>query len=188
MVNVNITDSGKIIRDHDEVCGFLGKRNIRYERWDISKISSSERTQEAILATFNEEIENISNKGGYTTADVINIDPKTPNLESMLEKFKREHRHSEDEVRFIIDGSGIFFIHTEQNEVFSVEVEPGDLLSVPAGTKHWFDLCQDRHIIAIRLFQDRSGWVPLYTGSGIDGKYEPVCFGLSYIGNHGDSP
>ncbi|MGP6240181.1 1,2-dihydroxy-3-keto-5-methylthiopentene dioxygenase [Cuniculiplasma sp. SKW4] len=180
MVKINLKNDGKIISEYDDAEKFLKERNIRYDKWDIEKISSIEKNDNEILRVFNDEIEALKEEGNYLVADVINIDSKTPNLEIMLEKFKKEHVHSEDEVRFTIDGSGIFYINMD-GKVFSIEVEPGDLLGVPAGTKHWFDLCQDKHIIAIRLFKDKSGWTPYYTNSGVDRKYEPVCFGPSYI-------
>jgi 1,2-dihydroxy-3-keto-5-methylthiopentene dioxygenase len=99
----------------------------------------------------------------------------------MLAKFSREHWHSDDEVRFIIHGRGLFHIHTSEGSVVAIEVEAGDLIRVPKGTWHWFDLCADREIRAIRLFQDPAGWTPHYTDSGVDRNYQPVCLGPSYI-------
>ena len=118
---------------------------------------------------------------GYVTADVIQCKPDTPGLEAMLAKFNVEHWHDEDEVRYIIEGRGLFHINPGDGPVFVIEVEAGDLLRVPRGTRHWFDLCADRSIRAIRLFQDPSGWTPRYTGSGIDQGFQPVCFGPSYV-------
>ena len=99
----------------------------------------------------------------------------------MLAKFNREHWHSEDEVRFIISGHGLFHIRPQSGAVIAIEVEAGDLIRVPRDTLHWFDLCSDRQIRAIRLFQDTSGWTPYYTESGEDQKYQPVCLGFSYL-------
>jgi 1,2-dihydroxy-3-keto-5-methylthiopentene dioxygenase len=109
------------------------------------------------------------------------VKPDTPNLDAMLAKFSREHWHDEDEVRFIVEGRGIFHIHHAGAPVFAIEVEAGDLIRVPRGTYHWFDLCADRRIRAIRLFQDVSGWAPHYTESGVDAGFQPICFGPSYI-------
>ena len=103
------------------------------------------------------EIDALKARGGYVTADVIDVKPDTPNLDMMLAKFSREHWHDEDEVRFIIEGRGLFHVHPEQGDVFAIEVEAGDLIRVPRGTHHWFDLCADRRIRAIRLFQDTLG-------------------------------
>jgi enolase-phosphatase E1 len=111
------------------------------------------------------------------TADVIDVRPETPNLDAMLAKFSREHWHDEDEVRFILEGRGVFHVHPQDGPVFAIEVGPGDLIRVPRGTWHWFDLCADRRIRAIRLFQDPSGWTPHYTGSGAEQGREPVCLG-----------
>jgi 1,2-dihydroxy-3-keto-5-methylthiopentene dioxygenase len=99
----------------------------------------------------------------------------------MLNRFNSEHWHDEDEVRFIIEGRGLFHIRPAEGAVFAIEVEAGDLIRVPHGTYHWFDLCADRRIRAIRLFQDPSGWTPHYTGSGLDRTFQPVCFGPVYI-------
>jgi 1,2-dihydroxy-3-keto-5-methylthiopentene dioxygenase len=112
---------------------------------------------------------------------VIDVNEQTPNLEAMLAKFNREHWHDEDEVRFIIHGRGIFHIHTTSGIVAGIEVEAGDLIRVPRGTHHWFNLCADREIRAIRLFQDPAGWAPNYTESGVDAGYQPSCFGPSFI-------
>jgi 1,2-dihydroxy-3-keto-5-methylthiopentene dioxygenase len=120
------------------------------------------------------------------TADVVDVTPDIPNLQAMLDKFNKEHRHAEDEVRFIVKVRGIFYIHPEGDApLFSIEVEEGDLINVPAGTKHWFDLCADRTIRAIRLFREKAGWTPLYTGDEIASGYQPLCFGPSYLGAKG---
>ena len=115
------------------------------------------------------------------TADVINVNPATPGLAEMLAKFSREHTHDDDEVRFIIHGRGVFHIRPLHDAVVAVEVEAGDLLRVPKNTRHWFDLCADRTIRAIRLFADPAGWVPRYTDSGMADNYQPLCFGTSYL-------
>jgi len=120
-------------------------------------------------------------RGGYVTADVIDVFPETPGLDAMLARFDKEHTHSEDEVRFILAGRGIFFLHLGES-VVSVEVGPGDMLRVPRGTTHWFTLCEDRRIRTVRWFQETTGWAPYYTGTGIDSEYQPLCFGPAYLG------
>ena len=141
----------------------------------------ADATSEAILAAYGREIDTLKARGDYRTADVIDVRPDTPNLDAMLAKFSREHWHDEDEVRFIIEGRGLFHIHPANRAVFAIEVETGDLIRVPRGTHHWFDLCADRRIRAIRLFQDVSGWTPHYTDTAIDQQFQPVCFGPSYV-------
>ena len=105
---------------------------------------------------------------------------KHPDLKQCSPKFDREHWHDEDEVRFVIAGRGVFHIHTDTG-VVSIEVGAGDLIRVPRGTKHWFNLCNDRRIRAIRLFQDVSGWTPLYTDSEVARDHQPVCLGNAFL-------
>ena len=153
---------------------------IDYERWSLDRVPA-DCSADAVLEAYADEIDAMKQRGGYVTADVIDVNSGTPDLDAMLAKFDKEHTHSEDEVRFILAGRGIFFLDM-QGRVVSVEVGPGDMLRVPQGTKHWFTLCEDRRIRAIRWFQQTEGWTPHYTGSGIDQGYQPLCFGPAYLG------
>jgi 1,2-dihydroxy-3-keto-5-methylthiopentene dioxygenase len=170
----------RVIENESEVRSNLAGLGIDYERWDLSRVPEDAQA-EAVLAAYSAEISAMKTRGGYTTADVIDVNPETPGLDAMLARFDKEHTHSEDEVRFILAGRGIFFLHLEGG-VVSVEVHPGDLLRVPRGTTHWFTLCTDRRIRAIRWFQDTTGWTPHYTESGVDQGYQPLCFGPAYLG------
>lgn len=180
MAVIEILDEKVTLREEDEIRNYLGQINISYERWDIKRVST-DASPEELLSAYVPEISALKKKGGYTTADVIDVQPETPGLEAMLAKFNREHWHDEDEVRFIVRGRGLFHLHPEGRPVVAVEVTAGDLIRVPKGTRHWFNLCGDRDIRAIRLFQDAAGWTPHYTSSGIDSGYEPVCFGPVYL-------
>ncbi|MEO7672817.1 MAG: cupin domain-containing protein [Pyrinomonadaceae bacterium] len=164
-----------------EIAAQLAAIGIDYERWDNLAEIGPDASDQEILDFYSAEIEVLKAKGGYVTADVINIVPTTPNLDAMLGKFNKEHWHDEDEVRFIVKGRGLFHIAPQNGDVVSIEMEAGDLILVPRGTHHWFDLCGDRTVRAIRLFQDISGWTPQYTGSGMDANYQPLCFGPNYF-------
>jgi 1,2-dihydroxy-3-keto-5-methylthiopentene dioxygenase len=181
MAVLRIPDERRALREQAEVCEYLAGIGIEYERWESPAELPVDARSEAILSAYADQIENLKRRGGYVTADVIDVNPDTPGLDAMLARFNIEHTHDEDEVRYIIAGRGLFHIHPERSAVVAIEVEAGDLIRVPRGTKHWFDLCGDRRIRAIRLFQEKSGWTPHYTGSGVDRGYEPVCFGPRYI-------
>jgi 1,2-dihydroxy-3-keto-5-methylthiopentene dioxygenase len=181
MAIVKIPAENTVISDTGAVTRFLAVHGIDYEQWTPAHAVDAAASPEAILAAYAGEIETLKERGGYRTADVIDVRPETPNLDAMLAKFSREHWHDEDEVRFIVEGRGLFHVHPPNGPVFAIEVTAGDLIRVPRGTHHWFDLCADRRIRAIRLFQDISGWTPHYTDTGIDQGFQPVCFGPSYL-------
>ncbi len=180
MALVKIPAEGTTLREQPEVTRFLASHGIDYERWTPSQPVAADATADAVLAAYAHEIDTLKQRGGYVTADVIDVKPDTPNLDMMLAKFNREHWHDEDEVRFIIEGRGLFHINAN-GTVFVLEVGRGDLIRVPRGTHHWFDLCAEKRIRAIRLFQDPSGWTPHYTESGVDKGYQPLCFGPAYV-------
>jgi 1,2-dihydroxy-3-keto-5-methylthiopentene dioxygenase len=169
-----------VIENEPEIRANLAALGIDYERWDLSRVPADAPADD-VLAAYAGEIDELKRRGGYVTADVIDVNPETPGLDAMLARFDKEHTHSEDEVRFILAGRGIFFLHLGER-VASVEVGPGDVLRVPRGTTHWFTLCEDRRIRAVRWFQDTTGWTPQYTGTGIDSEFQPLCFGPAYLG------
>lgn len=184
MALVRIPDENRSITAEPEVRAYLASVGIDYERWEATTPVAPGSTADTVLAAYAPQINRLKQQGGYVTADVIDVNPQTPGLDAMLAKFNIEHWHDEDEVRFILAGRGVFHVHPKEGPVLAIEVESGDLIRVPRGTHHWFDLCSDRRIRAIRLFQDPSGWTPHYTHTGVDRNYEPVCFGPTYLPSH----
>ena len=181
MAILDVPNKSIRLKKVSEIEAYLRRIGIDYSRWENLNQVPDDASDAQILDAYSNEIETLKAKGGYVTADVINIIPTTAGLDEMLGKFNREHWHDEDEVRFIVKGRGLFHIAPESADVVSIEMEPGDMIRVPRGTKHWFDLCGDRTIRAIRLFQDMSGWTPHYTESGVEAGYEPLCFGPTYF-------
>ena len=181
MAVVRIPEENRTLTHREAITEYLAACGIDYERWQPNHSVAADAPAEEVLSAYAKEIEELKVRGGYVTADVIDVNAQTPNLEVMLAKFSREHWHSEDEVRFIIAGRGLFHVHPKAGSVVAIEVEAGDLIRVPRETWHWFDLCSDRQIRAIRLFQENVGWTPYYTETGVDQRFEPVCLGLAYI-------
>ncbi len=169
MAELRVRGTDQVLTQPAQIDAFVNQHGLNYERWDIDKLHSPEAAkvqaateQERILTIFHDEIEALKARGGYASADVIALEPDTPNLDTLLAKFDKEHLHTEDEVRFVVDGRGVFTIHGEDGTVFDVEVHPGDLLVVPANAWHWFTLCEDRRIRCIRVFETQTGWTPHY--------------------------
>jgi 1,2-dihydroxy-3-keto-5-methylthiopentene dioxygenase len=177
MARIHIPDEARDITAPAAIAAFLERFGIWYEQWAVDGRVGAEATGEEILAAFAAEVDRLKARGAFVTADVINVNPATPNLEALLARFASEHTHDEDEVRFTVHGRGVFHIHPDGAPVFAIYVEPGDLINVPRGTRHWFDLCADRTIRCIRLFQDVSGWTPHYVADGVHAGYAPLCLG-----------
>ena len=182
MASVRIPEQQRTLTETGEMRTFLADYGIEYEQWHSDRqVPPPDAPNDVLLAAYKDKIDELKARGGYVTADVLDVFPHTPNLDAMLNRFNSEHWHDEDEVRFIVEGRGLFHIHPPNAPVFSITVEAGDLIRVPKGTHHWFDLCGDRRIRAIRLFQDPAGWAPHYTSTGVDKGFQPVCFGPAYF-------
>ncbi|MBD2858110.1 cupin [Spongiibacter sp. KMU-158] len=156
--------------DASTIASELNKAGVRFEQWPLQDSVRAGDTQEAILVAYQHEVDRLINEEGYQTVDVISLRSDNPNKAELREKFLSEHTHSEDEVRFFVDGQGLFALHIG-DKVFEVSCERGDLLSVPANTLHWFDLGPNPELAAIRFFNNPDGWVAHYSGSDIAKQY-----------------
>lgn len=111
---------------------------------------------------FQPALDELAAARGYVEQDIIELQPHTPGLEELCAKFADEHLHTDDEVRFVLEGEGVFDLRSRDDAWMRVTVERGDLLVVPAHLHHRFFLTDAKHIRCVRLFKDASGWVPHY--------------------------
>lgn len=154
------------LTDGDQIQAFLAEQGVRFERWQAEQPLDEEADQDAILAAYAEEVARLKAENGFQTADVISLTPDHPDKAALREKFLSEHIHSEDEVRFFVRGQGLFYMHLG-DKVAVVGCSKEDLISVPAGTKHWFDMGDAPDFTCIRLFTNPDGWVAQYSGDKI---------------------
>ncbi|MFM8278702.1 MAG: 1,2-dihydroxy-3-keto-5-methylthiopentene dioxygenase [Cyanobium sp.] len=152
--------------DPDRIHAALAERGIGFERWPARQTLAVDATPEQILAAYGAEIRQVQARGCYPTVDAIRLTPEHPDRQALRQKFLSEHIHSEDEVRFFVEGRGLFCLHIG-GEVLQMLCEANDFLSVPAGTKHWFDMGSAPRFTAIRFFDNPAGWVAHFTGESI---------------------
>ncbi len=160
--------------DFEEIKAALAPAGIMLERWSTDRDLVDDADSDTILAAYRDDIDRLVQERGYQTYDVISMNPDHPDKVAFRNKFLSEHTHSEDEVRFFVRGSGLFVIHAE-GRVFSMLCTKDDLISVPAGTKHWFDMGSTPAFTCIRLFNDPSGWVADYTGDDIAASFPKLA-------------
>ena len=177
MAILSIPEKNLTISDSVEIRKFFTSRGIFFDQWHCDVEFEDTATQQEILSAYSKDLDPFMQNGGYLTADVISINSLTENYEAIRNKFLAEHTHTEDEIRFFVDGKGLFWFNLENEPVFNLLCERGDLISVPEGTKHWFDAGESNPFVkAIRIFIDMSGWVPHYTESGLEQKFHDFKF------------
>jgi 1,2-dihydroxy-3-keto-5-methylthiopentene dioxygenase len=154
------------LTSHAEIARALAGVGVRFERWEAAKPVVPGASQDEVIAAYREDIERLKAEQGYQAVDVISLTPDHPDRAALRQKFLNEHTHSEDEVRFFVAGRGLFTLHIGA-KVYEVLCVQGDLIGVPDGTRHWFDMSESPYFIAIRLFTNKEGWVANYTGSDI---------------------
>ncbi|MEY3768591.1 MAG: hypothetical protein RLZZ11_1661 [Cyanobacteriota bacterium] len=144
----------------------LALRGIGFERWSAHAELGDGASAEQVLSAYAREIAQVQARGRYPTVDAIRITPDHPERVALRRKFLAEHTHSEDEVRFFVEGQGLFCLHIG-DEVLQVLCQANDWISVPAGTRHWFDMGSKPRFCAIRFFDNPEGWVAQFTGDPI---------------------
>ena len=157
-------------RDGDAIASALQDIGVTFERWQANQPIQAGASQDEVIAAYREDIERITAERGFTTIDVISIAPDNPKREELRGKFLDEHFHKEDEVRFFVAGSGLFTLHVD-DKVYEIECVKDDLIAVPDGTTHWFDMGAEPEFVAIRFFQQPDGWVGHFTGTDIAQKF-----------------
>lgn len=154
----------------DQIAEALAAVGIRFDRWQAEHPIAPSASEAKILAAYTLEIERLKAEGGYCTVDAINLGPDHPQKEMLRQKFLNEHTHSEDEVRFFVEGQGLFCLHLD-GRVYALLCTKNDLIGVPAGTPHWFDMGSQPRFTALRFFNNPDGWVAQFTGSDIASRF-----------------
>ena len=157
-------------RDHAGIAAELGRISVVYEQWLAGQPVKAGDSPEAIMDAYRADIDRLVAENGFNSVDVVSIAPDNPQRDAMRAKFLEEHTHKEGEVRFFVDGSGLFSLHVG-GKVFEVLCEKGDLISVPGDTTHWFDMGAEPEFVAIRFFTNPDGWVGHFTGSDIAQRF-----------------
>lgn len=165
----NAQPQAQTLTDQRAIAQRLAEIGVRFETWGVDRLPAELRSRnltdaekQQVLTAFAPELDELKSQGGYVAADVVTLYPDTPNLEVMLGKFDKKHLHVEDEVRFCVQGSGVFTLYPDQGGALDVHLQPGDFISVPAKYHHLFTLTDERRITAIRLFVDPAGWIAHY--------------------------
>lgn len=160
----------KVLTHIEDIAATLADVGVRLERREASAPICAGARSEEVIAAYGPQIDRLMSERGYVTVDVISLSRDHPQKAELRGTFLEEHQHAEDEMRFFVVGRGLFTLHIE-DRVYAVLCEKSDLISVPAGTRYWFDMGEDPHFVAIRLFNNAEGWVAQFTGADIAGRF-----------------
>ncbi|ATW47339.1 1,2-dihydroxy-3-keto-5-methylthiopentene dioxygenase [Streptomyces xantholiticus] len=162
--------------DFAEIAAALAPIGVRYEQWPVREDVPAGASADVVLEAYREQIDKLNGEEDFSTVDVVSLHPTdspewAETAKEARQKFLREHTHEDDdEIRFFVAGAGIFYLHAAQ-EVHAVYCEKGDLLGVPRGTTHWFDMGTSPSFTAIRFFHEEDGWIGKFTGSEIASRF-----------------
>jgi 1,2-dihydroxy-3-keto-5-methylthiopentene dioxygenase len=163
-------DAAETYRDFDSIAASLAEIGVEFEHWRADHELAAEAGQDTVLAAYHDAIDRLNKRYGFRSIDVVSLTPAHPDADTLRRKFLAEHTHADFEVRFFVDGSGLFYLHVG-DRVYMVLCERGDLISVPANTTHWFDMGSRPFFKCIRFFTTPDGWLGDFTGSDIATRF-----------------
>jgi len=158
--------SSEVFTGLDDISVRLNEIGVRFEHWTAGVEFGGDASDAEVLSAYRDSIDSLKRFYGFQSEDVISVNADHPERVALRARFLREHTHSDFEVRFFVEGRGLFYLHPD-DRVYAVLCERGDLISVPANVKHWFDMGEYPELRCIRLFTTPEGWVADYTGSDI---------------------
>ena len=161
--------------DHEVIAQTLAPLEVVFEHIPPADRLPDSASQEEVIAAHQEIVDRLVAEHGYRLVDVAQLHPVDSDewratAAGARTKFLNEHTHDEEEIRYFVAGSGVFYLHID-GKVHAVLCTAGDLLSVPALTTHWFDMGTSPDFTAIRFFHDDDGWVGTFTGSDIATRF-----------------
>lgn len=151
----------KVLTHLDDIAATLAEHGVRFERWQPVPLEK-DASESAMIAAYRAPMEAL----GYSGAEVFSVTSQHPQKDQLRAQFQDERRYSEDEVSFFIAGQGLFTLHIG-DYVYAVRCEKNDLLVIPAGVAHWFDMGENPHLVTLRLFNHSAGRVPELTNDAI---------------------
>ena len=160
----------KVLTHLEDIASTLAEQGVRFDRWQATAKIQPGASQEEVIAAYQEHIDKLMTERGYLTVDVVSLNSDHPQKAELRARFLDEHHYAEDEVRFFVSGRGLYSLHIG-DYVYAVLCEKNDLILVPAGTPHWFDMGEHPHFVAIRLFNNPEGRVADLTGDDIASRF-----------------
>jgi len=162
--------SPSALTDYQDIANTLKGIGVQLERWQADQILPADADQDTVINAYQSSIAKLNKQYGFKSVDVVSLRPDHPQKAEMRSKFLSEHIHHDFEIRFFVDGSGLFYLHVD-GKIYMILCEAGDLISVPANTTHWFDMGENPDFKCIRFFTTENGWVGDFTGSDIATRF-----------------
>ncbi|WP_339543756.1 acireductone dioxygenase [Pseudomonas sp. RA_35y_Pfl2_P32] len=163
----------KVLTHFDDITATLAEQGVRFDRWQAAVKLQPGATDEELVAAYQGPLDQLMTDRGYLGVQVISVSSEQqPSAEPQARRLEEQH-FEEDHVRFFVAGRGLFNLHIGEY-VYAVLCEKNDLILVPAGTRHWFDMGERPHFVAIGLFRTALEPLAHITPGGIAGDFPPL--------------
>lgn len=141
----------KVLGHAEDIASTLAAVGIEYRELPLQARVQAGDAGEAVLAALGESLEQLKRDGDLSQVEVISIDQRHwPREGDRPVQAPVEVVADGAQLYLFLAGQGLLSLHVD-DYVYALAGERNALISVPAGTRHWFDLGEFPHCAAIRL-------------------------------------
>lgn len=160
----------KVLNHQEDIAATLAERGVTFARLQVPVPIVPGAEAQAMITALQPQIDALRGAAGNEALpQVISVGRDHPQKTGLREQWLQEQFHEADEVRFFVSGRGLFCLHVD-DYVYALLCERNDVVSVPAGLRHWFDLGEHPHLVVIRIFSSAGG-VARMTGDDIASRF-----------------
>jgi 1,2-dihydroxy-3-keto-5-methylthiopentene dioxygenase len=163
----------KVLSHAEDITSTLAEHGVGFERWQAATPTAPGTGQDDVISAYRVQIDTLMTERGYAAVDVISLNGNPPQTAEWRAGFLDEHRQAQDASHYFVAGRGLVTLHIDEY-VYALVCEKNDLITIPAGTRHWIDIGENPHLVAIRLFRNPQGWVAEFTGDKIASHFPPL--------------
>lgn len=160
----------KVLTHLEDIASTLAEHGVTFDRWQAQTPLARDASHEDVIGAYRPHIDKLMTERGFASMDLISVKHDHPRKAELRAELLEEHHYDDDVVRFFVAGLGLFSLHIG-DFVYAVQCERNDVISIPAGTRHWFDMGENPHLVTICLTRDAQGTTPTFTRESIASQF-----------------
>lgn len=139
----------KILNHADDIASTLAA-GIDYRQVELPAALRPGCEQAEFDAAYGLWLQAFMGKEGYVQQELFNLQRNHPQKLELRARHLDEQSQSTASAWLFLGGFAQLSLHIDDH-VYMLQGEKGDLLSLPAGTRYWFDLGEEPHALVVRL-------------------------------------
>ncbi|WP_304640525.1 hypothetical protein [Pseudomonas sp.] len=167
----NLDNPAKLLTHFDDVQAELARVSLRLHHHPVEELSGAVGTLEHLPQALLLGLRALYPEHDWPHVELYARDAIPVYATASVETAEQEHCHPEAGLRYFLQGGGILCLRLA-DEVLALGCEPGDVIELPAGSRHWFSPRPGEDLLLVRLSASSAGLLVEPTGDPIARKIQ----------------